>query len=151
MSLQSVFHIGMTVSDLDEAVVFWEGMLGVEAQRTRVDYPELGQIVGYPDVTGDFAFVELPGGMVLELLDYNGEKPPAVEADETRAPGHLHFAIQVDDIDDVFRQAVAHGARGVSDRPVVVQTGDYSGAKVAYLRIPPDGQTIELVQPPSEP
>ena len=38
--------------------------------RTTMDQPYLGKIVGIPGVSINAAFVDLPGGVILELLDY---------------------------------------------------------------------------------
>ena len=66
-----VHHVGMSVADLDAALAFWERFLGVEARwRTVLDRPYLGRHLGYPGVRIDAAFVDLPGGIVLELLAY---------------------------------------------------------------------------------
>jgi catechol 2,3-dioxygenase-like lactoylglutathione lyase family enzyme len=137
----------MTVSDLDQALAFWESLLGVEGQRMRVEMAEQGQIVGFPQIQSDAAFVPLPGGQLLELLDYDIDKPAAIDADETRAPGHVHVALEVDDINEVLARARELGARSVSPNPITIADGPFKGVKGCYIRIPPDGQTIELYQP----
>ena len=146
MRLRSVDHIGTSVSDLAAALAFWEPFLGVDAQRRTFDFPEAGEIVGYPGVTLQSAFLEMPGGIVLELIDYQLEKPAAVKADASAAPGHMHFALEVEDVHAAARHAVACGARLVSDEPVAVASGPFAGAYALYLRVPPDGQTLEFYQ-----
>ena len=72
LAVLAVHHVGMSVADLDVALGFWQRFLGVEARwRTVLDRPYLGRHVGYPGVRIDAAFVDLPGGVVLELLDYD--------------------------------------------------------------------------------
>src|SRR5438045_1570746 len=66
-----VHHVGMSVEHLDDALAFWEPFLGTTARwRTTLDRPYLGRHVGYPGVRIEAAFVDLPGGGVLELLEY---------------------------------------------------------------------------------
>jgi len=142
-------HVGMSVADIDAALGFWEGLLGRPARwRTVLDKPYLGRHVGYPGIVIDAAFVDLPGGGVIELLQYRTEdKHPAPEA--TANPGNVHLCLAVDDCVVAWQRAVALGARPiVPDGPVAVTHGPNSGARVAYLRIH-DGITLELFQAPS--
>ena len=139
-------HIGMTVASIDAALRFWEGFLGRPALwRTVLDKPYLGRHVGYPGVRIDAAFVDLPGGGVLELLDYQVEGK-AQGSDATANPGNVHLCLAVDDCDAAWKKAVALGARPIApDGPVEVTHGPNAGARVAYLRIH-DGITLEFYQ-----
>jgi len=146
-----VHHIGMSVADLDAALAFWESFLGIPARwRTVLDRPYLGTVVGYPGIAIRAAFVDLPGGNTLELLDYQ-EPGKAANAEATANPGNVHLCLAVDDAESVWRHAVACGARPVSaDGPVAIDGGPNKGARAAYLRIH-DGITLELFQrPPKE-
>jgi catechol 2,3-dioxygenase-like lactoylglutathione lyase family enzyme len=138
----------MSVADLDEALAFWRAFLGTEPRwRMVLDRPYLGRHVGYPDVRIDVAFVDLPGGNVLELLDYDVDGKTAV-ADGTANPGNVHLCLAVDDARAAWDRAVAAGARPLlPDGPVEVDGGPNRGARAAYLRIH-DGITLELFQTP---
>lgn len=143
-----VHHVGMTVGRLDAALAFWEGFLGYPARWTTVlDRPYLSRVVGYPNVSINAAFVDLPGGVVIELLEYQvADRPPNPQA--TANPGNVHLCVRVDDAKASWLRAVASGARPISpDGPVDVDGGPNIGARVAYLRIH-DGITLELFQPP---
>jgi len=144
-------HIGMSVADVDAAVAFWEGLLGRKARfRGVLDKPYLGRHVGYPGVAMDVAFIDLPGGVWLELLDYKvaGKAP---NPDATANPGNVHVCLAADDIDAAWNRAVALGARPVvPEGPIDVTHGPNTGARAAYLRIH-DGITLELFQPAPRP
>ncbi len=143
-----VHHVGMSVSDLNDALAFWERFLGVEARwQTVLERPYIGRHVGYPGVRIRAAFVDLPGSGVLELLDYRDvDRSPTDEGSAN--PGHVHLCLAVGDIDGVFDRAVGCGARPVNpDGPVDVDAGPNKGARVSYLRVPPDWHTLELFQP----
>jgi catechol 2,3-dioxygenase-like lactoylglutathione lyase family enzyme len=145
---RAVHHVGMSVADLDAALGFWRRFLGVEPRwRTTLDRPYLGRHVGYPGVRIDAAFVDLPGGVVLELLDYQvGGKEP--NPDATANPGNVHLCLLVDDCGAAWDRAVAAGARPVvPDGPVDVDGGPNRGARASYLRIH-DGISLELFQQP---
>jgi catechol 2,3-dioxygenase-like lactoylglutathione lyase family enzyme len=138
----------MSVADLADALAFWERFLGVPARwRTTLDRPYLGRHVGYPGVAIRAAFIDLPGGTILELLDYQvPARTPLPEA--TANPGNVHLCLAVEDAAIAWRHAVACGARPiVREGPVEVDAGPNEGARVAYLRVH-DGITLELFQRP---
>jgi catechol 2,3-dioxygenase-like lactoylglutathione lyase family enzyme len=144
-----VHHVGVSVASLDDALAFWEPFLGAPALwRELLNRPYLGKIIGIPGVSIKGAFVELPGGVILELLDY--ETPDKRGNPETTAnPGNIHLCLAVEDAPAAWKHAVACGARPVSrEGPVEVDGGPNTGARVAYLRIH-DGVTLELFQPPA--
>jgi catechol 2,3-dioxygenase-like lactoylglutathione lyase family enzyme len=143
-----VHHVGASVADLDAALAFWEPFLGTRARfRGRLSRPYLGESVGHPGVEIDAAIVDLPGGAVLELLDYQLEGRLAGD-DDTKHPGNVHLCLAVADAGAAWERAVALGARPVrAAGPVEVDAGPNLGARVAYLRVH-DGISVELFQVP---
>jgi catechol 2,3-dioxygenase-like lactoylglutathione lyase family enzyme len=142
----AVHHIGMSVASIDVALAFWEGFLGVPARwRTVLDRPYLGKHVGYPGIRIEAAFIDLPGGGTLELLDYRTDKRTLPDA--TANPGNVHLCLTVEDAGIAWKHAVACGAHPiVPEGPVAIDGGPNIGAKAAYLRIH-DGITLEFFQP----
>ncbi len=108
--------------------------------------PQLGTMVGYPGIHIESCWVDLPGGVALELLRYL-DRDDAPYDPGTAHPGNVHVCLRVDDMDAAHAHAVACGATPVSERPIDVAAGPRAGARLAYLR-DPDGVTIELVQEP---
>jgi catechol 2,3-dioxygenase-like lactoylglutathione lyase family enzyme len=109
----------------------------------------VGRIVGYPGVIMEGAFWRLPGGTVLELLEYQSPPPGRVDM-ETYNAGNAHLCLVVDDLTRDFERL-----RGQVDfrdpEPVEIPWGPYAGGKACYLR-DPDGISIELIQlPPGGP
>lgn len=147
LTADAVHHVGMSVAQLDRALAFWEPFLGVQARwRTVLDRPYLARHVGYPGVKIDAAFVDLPGGGILELLEYQvADKTPIPEA--TANPGNVHVCLRVTDARSAWQRAVDCGADPlVPSGPIEVDAGPNKGALAAYLRIH-DGITLELFQP----
>ena len=141
-------HVGMSVADLDAALRFWEGFsasrrAGATRARQALSRHASSAI---PASSIKAAFVDLPGGVVLELLDYQvaGQAP---NPDATANPGNVHLCLAVDDCGAAWQHAV-DAARGRSspEGPVDVDGGPNIGARAAYLRIH-DGITLELFQP----
>lgn len=143
----AVHHVGITVADMDRAVAFWERLLGVASRNRRVlEGPQLATLVAYPGIRIESCWLDLPGGVALELLRYL-ERPEAPHDPGTAHPGNVHVCLRVHDMDAAHAHAVACGARAVSKRPIDVVAGPRAGARLGYLR-DPDGVTIELVQEP---
>ncbi len=144
--LGRMHHIGITVADVDRSLRFWRSFLGVEERWRRIlDAPYLGRITGYPDVRIDAAVIDLPGGMLLEILNYLvDDKTPNSPA--TANPANVHICIEVEDIDSMWNRAVTSGATPVSPGPVDITAGPNKGVRAGYLR-DPDGITLELFQP----
>ena len=145
--VEGIHHIGMTVASLEVALKFWEGFLGKPARWTVLDRPYLSRVVGYPKIAIKAAFVDLPGGGVIELLDYQAVERSA-NSDATANPGNVHLCLKVADALAAWQHAVRCGARAISpDGPVVIDGGPNIGAQAAYLQIH-DGVTLELFQTP---
>ena len=143
----TVHHVGITVGDLDRSVAFWERLLGRSSRdRRMLQGPQLATMVGYPGIRIESCWIDLPGGVALELLRYLDRDEPAYDPG-TAHPGNVHVCLHVDHMDAAHDHAVACGARPVSERPIDVAAGPRAGARLAYLR-DPDGVTIELVQEP---
>jgi glyoxylase I family protein len=145
----AVHHVGMSVASLDDALAFWEQFLGSPALwRELLNRPYLAKIIGIPGVSIKGAFVELPGGVILELLDYEASDKRS-NPESTANPGNIHLCLAVEDARLAWKHAVDCGATPVSfEGPIEVDGGPNAGARVAYLRIH-DGITLELFQPPA--
>ncbi|MXV91587.1 MAG: hypothetical protein F4121_11235 [Acidimicrobiia bacterium] len=145
---QRLHHIGLTVSDLEESLRFWEQLFGVTANSRRLlDQPHIGSIVGHPGVAIDAAWIDVPGSeAVLELVHYLNRDGTPID-DDTINEGNVHFCMEVEDMDAIWARAVALGARPLSGVPVEVPTGPAKGARIVYMRTL-DGATIEFIQPP---
>jgi glyoxylase I family protein len=147
--IRGVHHVGASVADLGAAIAFWEPFLGAPPRfRGRLSRPYLGESVGHPGVEIDAALIDLPGGGLLELLEYRldgREQTP----DDTKHPGNVHLCLAVGDIGAVWARAVGLGARPVrSAGPVEIDAGPNAGARAAYLRVH-DGISLELFQVPA--
>jgi len=147
--LETVHHIGISVSDLERSIDFWERLLAAPPRDRRVlEGPGLGALVGYRGARIDSCWFDLPGGVALELLCHLGREEVPYEPG-TAHPGNVHVCLRVNDMAVAHAHAVACGARPVSAAPVEVPAGPKAGTRVAYVR-DADGVTIELFQPPAQ-
>src|SRR4051794_21499089 len=150
-AVSGVHHIGVTVASLDQALEFWEAFLGKPARWTTVlESPYLSRVVGYPNASIKAAFLDLPGGVVIELLDYHRVAERVTNPEGTANPGNMHLCLAAADLQAAWTHAVACGARPVSPGgPVDVVGGPNKGAKSCYLRIH-ENVTLELFQAASQ-
>src|ERR1700709_640904 len=112
-------HIGITVSNLEEGIAFFELLLRVEPELRihRKDTPFLDEIVGYPDVEQKIAFFTVPDDFIVELIEYVPPAPPRVKM-ETSVIGGSHLGIEVDDIETEFARLRDAGVPFRAPRPV---------------------------------
>jgi catechol 2,3-dioxygenase-like lactoylglutathione lyase family enzyme len=144
-------HVGFSVASLDRSIPFYAALLGeAPLLRKTWDVEYVSRIVGYPDLLLDAAFWRLPGGTILELIEYR--KPPPGRVDlETYNVGNAHLCLVTDDLEADFERLRPLGAEFRSEQPVEIPWGPYRGGKACYLR-DPDGISIELIElPPGGP
>ena len=142
-------HVGITVTDLDRAIAFWERLLGVQARRrTTLDGPRVGVLVGYPGARIERCWMDLPGGVELELVQYLGRHDEPYD-EGTAHPGNVHLCLLVGDMAAAHAHATECGASPVGG-PIDILAGPFAGGRTAYLRNP-DGVTLELLElPPTD-
>jgi len=139
-------HTGITVSNLERSLAFWQNVLGFElSHRTRQTSKLASEITGVPGAEISLAVVKAPGGHKIELLEYLA--PPDRKQHVDLRPcdvGHVHIALTVDDIDAVLNAIAASGWKAAG-KPQTLQSGPNTGKRVIYVR-DPDGATIEFMQ-----
>jgi catechol 2,3-dioxygenase-like lactoylglutathione lyase family enzyme len=137
-------HYGLTVSNLDESLEFYCGVLGMElVSRVDVGGDAFAASTGVPGASGEIAHLD-GNGFVVELLQY--DSPPGRNINDEHDPndvGATHLAIEVEDI-DVHVDELAPEVEFQSRAPPVVGG---TGAKVAYV-CDPDGSLVELIENP---
>jgi catechol 2,3-dioxygenase-like lactoylglutathione lyase family enzyme len=152
MRASAIWHVGLTVSDLDAAIHFYRDLLGFELVARRMVDPELAPALsGIPEATIEIAFLDLPGSEQrdgshdLELVHYH-RPVEAGAAGYVSTPGSPHLAIVVDDALAAHAELAAAGVVFVSP-PNLVASGPRAGAYLCYFR-GPDAIVHELFQPP---
>jgi methylmalonyl-CoA epimerase len=102
----SIDHVGIAVSNLDEALAFYRDALGlgvgapeeVASQRVRAHF--------------------IPaGGAALELLEATADDSPIAKYVAKRGPGLHHITLRVADIDATLAKLKAKGVRLIDELP----------------------------------
>jgi len=151
VTARRIDHVGITVSDLDRAIDFYCGVLGLELLgTTRLDSPDMAALLGLDAVDATVADLDSHDGRVVELIQYHA---PAAEAIQYAAasPASMHIALTVADLAAVRERLRDARTEVISTRPITISDpgGRWDGATCLYIR-DPDGAILELVQRPSQ-
>lgn len=106
MLVRGIHHLGVAVTDLDEAIATYGRLFG-GALEHRQTMPEQGV---------EAASLRLGSGRV-ELLAPTGDDTPVGRFLAKRGPGMHHVAYEVDDVGAAVADLAAAGAQLVDERP----------------------------------
>ena len=140
-------HTGITVSNLEQSLAFWQNVLGFEFSHRAHQTAELAsEITGVAGAEISITVVKAPGGHKIELLEYLA--PPDRKHVDLRPcdVGSVHVALTVDNLDAVLSTIAASGWKA-GGKPQTLQSGPNAGKRVVYVR-DPDGITIEFMEVP---
>ena len=127
-----VDHIGIAVKSIDEALKFYEGVLGIECVSQEVVEEQKVRV----------AFLPI-GDTEVELLESTEEDGPVAKFIEKKGEGIQHIAYKVDDIEKSIEELKAKGIRMIDEKPRY----GAGGAKIAFLHPKSTfGVLIELCQ-----
>lgn len=143
--MSTLRHVGITVSDLERSIEFYQDHLGFEVKRVMLENGEhIDNFSNLKDI--NVKTVKMSGknnsGMI-ELLHYLSHSDLSGQNKDYPITniGCSHFALTVDDLDSLYAHLVTYGI--VFNYPV--QTSPDGNVKIAFCR-DPDGTLIELVQ-----
>lgn len=141
-------HIGLTVGDLDRSIRFYCTVLDcVVRERAVIQGDEVETLTGVGGAVIHTADLQLPGGSMLELLQYVGAGG-TVLAQRRFEAGHSHIGFSVDDVHAARVRALSAGALDCSLPVTLNEPGSsWDKAQVCYA-LDPDGRTIEFVERP---
>lgn len=142
--VNTTFHTGFTVSDLDRSVAFFRDVLGFEVTgEDQADAAFMARLTGIEGATARLAFLKLPGH-AIELIEYQGSIERVSSSLRPCDPGFTHISFTVENIEALVAACLEHGLKEY--QPVLrMEQGPAEGTKVVYLR-DPDGLTIELIE-----
>jgi catechol 2,3-dioxygenase-like lactoylglutathione lyase family enzyme len=144
-----VDHTGITVSNLERSLEFWQNVLGFEFSHRAHQTSEMAsEITGVPSAEIKLAVVKAPGGHKIELLEYLAPADRKKHVDLRPCDvGHVHVAFTVENLDPLLEKIAVSGWKAAGE-PQTLTTGPNAGKRVIYVR-DPDGTTIEFMELPS--
>ena len=130
--LREINHIGIAVSNLDEAKRLFCDTLGFACTSEKT-VPERGVKIAFLDA----------GNTTIELLEGIGEASTVSKFVRERGSGIHHVCFEVDGIERVMAELAAAGARLIDEKP---RTGA-EGKPVAFIHPKSTmGVLIELIE-----
>ena len=142
----SADHTGITVSNLEQSLDFWQNVLGFEFSHRAHQTSEMAsEITGVPSAEIKLAVVKAPGGHKIELLEYLA--PADRKKNASLRPcdvGHVHIALTVENLEPLLQNIAASGWKAAG-KPRTLTAGPNAGKRVVYVH-DPDGTTIEFMQ-----
>lgn len=98
MNISHIEHIGIAVRNLDEAIAYYEGKLGLTCYAVE-------EVVDQKVKTAFFKV----GDTKIELLESTDPEGPIGKFIEKKGPGVHHLAFAVDHVDQSLAEAEANG------------------------------------------
>lgn len=127
MKVKKLLHTRMRVSNLDETILFYTTVLGLEVIERKTS-PRGSQL----------AFLRVPNSdELIELTSFPPSGPVKVQEDL------VHLAFQVDNLENTITALSQKGVK-ITDGP----TQTSSGSRFIFIDAP-DGYEIELIERPA--
>lgn len=127
MKVTKLLHTRMRVSDMEQTIAFYTGVLGLEVIERKTS-PRGSHL----------AFLKVPNSEeLIELTSFPPSGPVRVQEDL------VHLAFQVENLDDTIAALTAQGVK-ITDGP----TETSSGSRFLFIDAP-DGYEIELIERPT--
>lgn len=118
MKILKIDHVGIAVPSIDEALKFYEGVLGVKATDTEVVEEQKVKVAFLP-----------AGDSEIELLESTDPEGPIAKFIEKKGAGMQHIALRVDDIEAALAELKAAGVKLIDETPRY----GAGGARIAFL------------------
>jgi len=142
MSVKAIRHAGIVVSNLETSLPFYRDLLGLEPWWDQIEEgPYMDAVTGVPGARVHTVKLRSRDGVSIELLQYLNTPKPVPSLTHANDVGVNHVAMQVEDLDGLYRKALSAGIR-FNTPPVLAGGGK---AKVTYCR-DPEGVLLELVE-----
>ena len=116
--VHKVDHIGVAVSNLEEALKIYTDVLGLKLHGTEVVEEQKVRVAFMP-----------VGDTEIELLESTDPEGPIAKFIEKRGEGIQHIAFRVDDIEEALEQMRQKGVRLIDEKPRY----GAGGARIAFL------------------
>lgn len=101
-------HLGIAVKEIDEALKFWAGALGLQNVHTEEVAEQKVRTAMLPI-----------GETKIELLEPTSDDSPIAKFLEKRGGGIHHIAVEVEDIEASLAKLKAQGARLIDEQPKI--------------------------------
>lgn len=115
--IKKINHVAVVVTDIDEALKFWQDALGIQ----------LHHIEDVPSQKAQVAFLPV-GDSEVELVKPTADDTGAAKFLAERGGGMHHLCIEVDDISGKLKELKDKGIRLINEEPI-----ELPGRKMAFI------------------
>lgn len=148
MGVQSIYHTGVVVGNLERSLKFYVETLGLKIERpTRELAGEwISAATGHPNTRLRMVWVGTGDDYSIELLEYQqplGDKGPNMG--RRNDVGAMHIGMIVDDVHAWYERLSAQGVT-FAGPPPPKQDAKFPWARCAVCLQDPDGNWIELLE-----
>ncbi len=148
MKVEWLHHTGFNVSNMDQSLEFYRGLLGLEVTRDFVFEGEtLDKLGGIPHSKAHLVFLGNGDGRhFLELVEWLSPAGTPANSTPINDVGVSHLGLQIDDADRFYSELSSKGVRFTTNSPVTREDAIYPNArKICFLQ-DPDGNRIEFLE-----
>lgn len=142
-----IHHAGIVVSDLDRAIDFYTGVLGLELMTEptpAASGARIEQVLNLPGARLHGGVLLRAGDAAIELHEFEAPEWTGPTPVQAHAIGAQHVAFRCADLAAEKAAIEARGGVFLTDVHLV-ETGPFEGLKTAFL-LDPDGIRIEFVE-----
>lgn len=140
---KGVEHVGLSVSNLERSIAFYQDLFGLKLVRVIESDADslLGKVTAMPGCVARIAHLESEKAM-LELFEYSVPRGEPIPGGRRRQAdlGHVHAGFTCDDVRGDYSRLKAQGVEFLSE-PVEFRPGVW----IVYF-YGPDGEVGELRQ-----
>lgn len=134
MDIKGINHVAVVVENLEEALIFWEGKLGLNLDHVETVESMAVRIAMLP-----------LGDSKIELVEPVGSDSGIARYLRERGPGLHHLCLEVEDLQAKLHQLSEQGVRLIDEVPQMMA----DGRQLAFLHPRSTGGVlIELYQLP---
>lgn len=145
-----IYHVGLTVTDMDRSLRFYRDVLGLTFQGELVMHgPEADALFQRPNCTARVAYLNGSNDISappVELIQFLN-KPASNVTPDLFQTSISELCFWVDDIEAVYHNLLNHGVDCLSAPQVFDFTAQGFGKSKALYFKDPDGIILELMQP----
>ena len=150
--IQQIFHVGLTVSDMDRSIDFYQNTLGLHFQgEIFMEGKETEAMFQMPGCKARVAYLNgsttlnMPPVELIQFLNIESQKN---EASFTQT-SISELCFYTEDIDTVYKKLVEKGIECLSSPQSFDFTSSGFGKSKAFYFQDPDGIILEVMQPES--
>lgn len=150
MMVGRIYHVGLTVSDIDESIRFYRDVLGLKFQgEILMDGKETDIMFRQPGCRARVAYLneaensDMPPVELIQFLDTKANKKQA----DLFTTSVSELCFYTDDIDLVYQKLVANNVECLSEPQYFDFSAQGFGKSKAFYFRDPDGIILEMMQP----